>query len=115
MDAKLLGDGGDAKLLGDGGDVPGYCPLYCHMCTMWVNGQGQMDDHVLGKKHRKNRKAREGGECKKVDTSASQVEKSQLDYANLDLHEDLQMRIARAKSRLQATAKNLRRGGASAL
>ena len=28
--------------------------VYCETCQMWLNGQEQWDDHVGGKKHRKN-------------------------------------------------------------
>ena len=29
-------------------------PEYCEICTYWLNSPTQMEDHKIGKKHRKN-------------------------------------------------------------
>jgi hypothetical protein len=31
--------------------------IYCEYCEMWLNGPTQFSDHLIGKKHRKHRKA----------------------------------------------------------
>ena len=31
--------------------------MYCEVCEMWLNGPTQWEDHLIGKKHRKNWKA----------------------------------------------------------
>ena len=33
---------------------PKYIPIYCEICLMWLNGEDQMKDHKIGKKHKKN-------------------------------------------------------------
>ena len=33
--------------------------IYCEYCEMWLNGPTQFSDHLIGRKHRKNRKARD--------------------------------------------------------
>ena len=35
-------------------DRPEEQPVYCTTCQMWLNRQKQWDDHIGGKKHRKN-------------------------------------------------------------
>ena len=30
--------------------------IYCELCEMWTNGRTQWEDHIIGKKHKKNRK-----------------------------------------------------------
>ena len=29
-------------------------PVKCEFCQMWLNGQAQWADHIVGKKHKKN-------------------------------------------------------------
>ena len=33
--------------------TPPLDAMYCELCEMWLNGQGQLEDHKMGKKHRK--------------------------------------------------------------
>ena len=30
-------------------------PVHCLMCNMWLNGPTQMEDHMIGKKHKRNK------------------------------------------------------------
>ena len=30
------------------------CGIYCEACGMWLNGKVQWEDHLIGRKHRKN-------------------------------------------------------------
>ena len=52
------------------GDAPGldHAPVlaglargdgaeYCKICALWLNGRAQMEDHKIGRKHRRNARA----------------------------------------------------------
>ena len=32
--------------------------VYCQLCEMWLNGPTQLEDHKIGKKHKKNVRSR---------------------------------------------------------
>ena len=38
-------------------------PVPCHLCNMWLNGRDQYKDHLLGKRHRTNRRRQLRKEC----------------------------------------------------
>ena len=78
--------------------------VYCEICTMWLNGPMQWEDHRGGKKHKKRQKLFPWGKTWKFRSKAD------LDYANLDIHPHLQFRIASAGSRLSANQEKKRDG-----
>ena len=56
--------------------LPRFDPIYCSICKMDVNGQAKMDDHLIGRKHRKclERQGRlhgGGGKQRQLDADAS--------------------------------------------
>ena len=72
--------------------------IYCKLCNMWVNGPTQFQDHKGGKKH--NRNLKKGHRQKEPEQA--QVSKSDLDYANLDLHPEKQLELATIASAISS-------------
>ena len=50
-----------AKATNQRGDKMGVDAGYCEICVMWLNGPTQWEDHLIGKKHKKNCKRQEQG------------------------------------------------------
>ena len=44
--------------------VEEYRPVYCETCEMWLNGDTQWLEHLIGRKHKKNLKRDPGPEPK---------------------------------------------------
>ena len=75
-------------------------PIYCGLCSMWLNGPGQWADHQIGKKHRKRIKA--GARAQRADRAmkflalflAAKWDREQR-YRDEQVHVRLALRLAR--------------------